>query len=294
MQSVNLSAEIGADASLFTAYGSAAILSPDGTRLVLVASGNHQGYRLYVRALDQPQATALSDTDNARDPFFSPDGQWIGFFADGKLKKISVQGGAATALCDTAGVSARGGSWGEDGTIVFTPANRVALYKVSSAGGTPQPLTTLDKQTGELTQRWPQVLPGGKAVLFTSSTHGSDYEDSEVAVYSIASGQRKTVHRGGFYARYLPSGHVVYMHGGTLFAVPFDLKRLEVTGQPAPILESVVADPAVAGAQFSFSETGNFVYVAGRGSGQNVSIYSKVSFIFDFFDELRRRVPTGK
>ena len=92
-------------------------------------------------------------------------------------------------------------------------------------------------------------------------------------MYSMASGQRKTVQRGGFYARYLPSGHVVYMHEGTLFAVPFDLKRLEVTGQPAPILEGVVTTPAVGGAQFSFSDTGNLVYVAGRGGGQNVSIY---------------------
>src|SRR5207245_7857752 len=113
------------------------------------------------------QAAALSGTENARDPFFSPDGQWIGFFAGGKLEKISVQGGAAVTLCDVP--DGRGGSWGDDGTIVFTPNNRAALSKVSSAGGTPQPLTTLDKQEGEITQRWPQVLPGGKAVLFTSS-----------------------------------------------------------------------------------------------------------------------------
>ena len=267
-QPMRLTAEIGADANLFTTSGPAAILSPDGTRLALVAAGSNQKSRLYVRSLDQLQATALSGTENARDPFFSPDGQWIGFFADGKLKKISVQGGAAVTLCDA--VNDRGGSWGEDGTIVFTAAP--ALSKVSSAGGTPQPLTTLDKQAGETTQRWPQVLPGGKAVLFTSSTHGFNYEDAEIVVYSMASGQRKTVQRGGFHARYLPSGHLVYMHEGTLFAVPFDLKRLEVTGQPAPILEGVVTNPN-GGAQFSFSETGNLVYVAGRGGGQNVSIY---------------------
>ena len=128
----------------------------------------------------------------------------------------------------------------------------MALSKVSSAGGTPQPLTTLDKQAGEITQRWPQVLPGGKAVLFTSSTHQDNYEDADIVVYSMASGQRKTVQRGGFYARYLPSGHVVYMHEGTLFAVPFDLKRLEVTGQPAPILEGVVTTPTRAGRSSPF------------------------------------------
>jgi dipeptidyl aminopeptidase/acylaminoacyl peptidase len=110
-------------------------------------------------------------------------------------------------------------------------------------------------------------------VLFTSNTHQANYEDSDIVVYSMASGQRKTLQRGGFHARYLPSGHVGYMHEGTLFAVPFDLKRLEVTGQPAPILEDVVAAPINGGAQFSFSDTGNLVYVAGRGAGQNVSIY---------------------
>jgi Tol biopolymer transport system component len=150
----------------------------------------------------------------------------------------------------------------------------VALSKVPSAGGIPQPLTKLDAQAGEITQRWPQVLPGGKAVLFTSSTNAGNYEDAEIVVYSMASGQRKTVQRGGFYARYLPSGHVVYMHAGTLFAVPFDLQRLEVTGPPVPILEGVVSTPNSAGAQFSFSESGTIVYVAGgAGGGQNVSIY---------------------
>jgi Tol biopolymer transport system component len=194
------------------------------------------------------------------------------FFADGKLKKISVQGGAAVTLCDV--VDDRGGSWGDDGTIVFTSDNNgVALSKVSSAGGTPQSLTTLDRQAGEETHRWPQVLPGSKAVLFTSNTHGNYYEDADIVVYSMASGKRKTLQQGGFDARYLPSGHLAYMHEGTLFAVPFDLKQLEVTGQPAPILEGVVASPGTGGAQFSFSETGNLVYVAGGSAIQNVSIY---------------------
>jgi Tol biopolymer transport system component len=271
-QPMRLSAEIGVDASLDTTLGASALLSPDGTRLALVASAADQKRRIYVRSIDALQATALSGTENARNPFFSPDGQWIGFFADGKLKKISVQGGAAVTLCDAP--NDRGGSWSDDGTIVFTKDTTSPLSKVSSAGGTPQPLTTLDKQAGEVTQRWSQVLPGGKALLFTSDTHTNNYEDAEIVAYSMASGQRKTLQRGGFYARYLPSGHVVYMHAGTLFAVPFDLKRLEVTGQPAPVLEDVATNPVGSGgAQFSFSDTGNLAYVAGRGGGQNVSIY---------------------
>src|SRR6202171_938416 len=226
-QPIRLTAEIGADASLVTNFGPAAILSPDGTHLAFVAAGPDQKRRIYVRSLNQLQATALSGTENTRNPFFSPDGQWLGFFADGKLKKISVQGGAAATLCDAP--DDRGGSWGEDGAIVFTPSFGAPLSKVSSTGGMPQPLTSLDLQVGELTHRWPQVLPGAKDGLFTSSTFTGFYEDAAIVLYSMASGQRKTVYSGGFHARYLPAGHLVYMHGGTLFAVPVNLQRLEVT-----------------------------------------------------------------
>jgi Protein kinase domain/WD40-like Beta Propeller Repeat len=126
-QPVRLSAEIGVDANLYTEYGASAILSPDGPRLALVAIGADEKRRIYVRSLDQLQATVLSGTENARDPFFSPDGQWLGFFADGKLKKVSVQGGAAVTLCDVP--NDRGGSWGDDGSIVFTADNRGAYPK---------------------------------------------------------------------------------------------------------------------------------------------------------------------
>jgi serine/threonine-protein kinase len=269
---VRLTADIGADERLYTLYGPAAILSPDGTRLAFVTAGSGgPTRRIYVRSLDQLQATALSGTENARDPFFSPDGQWIGFFADGKLKKISVQGGAAVTLCDA--LNDRGGSWGDDGTIVFAKDNTSALSKVSSAGGTPEPLTTLDEQAAEATHRWPQFLPGSQAVLFTASVSTNNFEDAETVLYSIATQQRKTVLRGGFHARYVPSGHLVYMHEGTLFAVPLDLKRLQTTSQPMPVLEGVFTTPGGGGAQFSFSVTGSLVYVGGRPGGQNVSIY---------------------
>ena len=274
LEPMRLSADIGADATLDTSLGSSAIFSPDGTRLALVAIGADEKRRIYVRSLDALQATALFGTEDARNPFFSPDGQWLGFFADGKLKKISVQGGVAAALCDAP--TDRGGSWGDGGTIVFTPDVGMALFKVSSAGGTPEPLTTLDKQAGNTTQRWPQFLPGEKSVLFTSGTGGvgTIFDEADIDVYSMASKQQKTlIEHGGSYARYLPSGHMVYLHAGTLFAVPFDLDRLEVTGQPTPILEGVVTSPGVGGAQVSFSDTGDLAYVAGRPGGQNVSIY---------------------
>ena len=270
-QTMHLRSEIGADAGLNTELGTSVILSPDSTRMAFVASGSDQQLRIYARSLDQLSATALSGTENAQNPFFSPDGQWLGFFTDGKLKKISVQGIAAVNICDA--VSGRGGSWGEDGTIVFTPDIRTALFKVSSSGGTAQPLTTLDQQAGEVTQRWPQVLSGGNAVLFTSNTHGGNYEDADIVVYSISSGRRKTVQHGGFFARYMATGHIVYMHDGTLFALPFDLKRLEVTGQPVPILGGVLAVPGDASAQVSFSQGGNLLYVAGHVELRTASIY---------------------
>ncbi len=269
-QPMRVSADIGAEASLFTEYGPAAILSPDGTRVAFVATGSDQRRHIYIRSLDQLQASALAGTEDARDHFFSPDGQWLGFFADGKLKKISTQGGAAVTLCDAP--ESRGGSWSPDGTIVYTPDIHAGLFKVSSAGGISAALTRLDERAGEDTQRWPQVLPGGKAVLFTSSATRVNYEDAEVAVYSMSSRERKTLIHGGSYARYVSTGHLVYMHEGTLFAAPFDLKRLEVTGQPVPILEDVVTVSLHGGAQYSISETGNLAYVAGRSDILNVSI----------------------
>jgi serine/threonine-protein kinase len=273
LQPMRLNAEIGADASLFIILGPSAILSPDGTRLAFVASGADQKQRLYFRSLDQLQASVLPGTENVRNPFFSPNGEWIGFFADGKLKKISAQGGAVVTLCDAA--DDRGGSWSEDGTIVFTRGAGSGLSKISSAGGSPEQLTTLN-QASEHTHRWSQVLPGGKTVLFTANVLLGSFERADIVAYTMSTGQRKTVLHGGFYGRYVPTGHLVYMHymhENTLFAVPFDAKRLEVTGQAAPILEGVVTNANTGGAQFSFSEAGNLVYVPGRSSAVLGSIY---------------------
>ncbi len=269
--SMRLNAELGADVALNTEFGANAVISPDGTRLVFVAVGADKTRHLYLRPLDQMQATVLSGTENARDPFFSPDGQWIAFFAGGKLKKVSVQGGAVVTLCDAP--FDRGGSWGDDGSIVLAAGNREGLSKVSSEGGEPEPLTTLNQQAGEVTHRWPQALPGSKDVIFTDSTNGDQFGDAEIAVYSTVAGKSKTVLHGGSYARYLPSGHLVYIHNGTLFAVPFDSKRLEMTGQSAPVLEGVASNPNNGGAQFSFSDTGAFVYVPGSAVSSDVSIY---------------------
>ncbi len=247
---LRLSAELGADVSLTFGLGDAMSLSPDGAVIAFVGQKGAGDPQLYVRQLTQLQATALSGTDEAHSPFFSPDGQWIAFFADGKLKKIAVTGGSVVTLCDAP--NGRGGAWGEDGTIVFLPNTAGSLMRVSSAGGMPEPLTSLAE--GEFTQRWPQVLPGGKAVLFSGGgVAAGAWDDASLVVQALPTGARTLVQRGGYHGRYLPSGlgsperagreggHLVYLHDGTLFAAPFDLDRLAVTG---PAAHSLPCRPA--------------------------------------------------
>jgi protein kinase-like protein/WD40 repeat protein len=181
--SQQLRVELGVDASLSTDQGAAAVLSPDGNTLAFTA--RRPGVAdsdpdLYTRRLDQLEATLLPGTEGAHNPFFSPDGQWIAFFAAGKLKKILVTGGAVVTLCDAP--NGRGGWWADDGTIVFTPNNtpQARLLRVSSAGGTPQALTML--ASAEVTQRWPQVLPSGRAVLYSSSATTNTWESANIVV----------------------------------------------------------------------------------------------------------------
>jgi serine/threonine-protein kinase len=239
-------------------------MSPDGARLVYVA--NRGGSRqLYVRPLDRFEATPIPGTEGAETPFFSPDGQSVGFFADGKLKRVSLSGGAPFTLCSAS--ANRGGSWGPDDTIVFTPYNLFSgLFRVSAGGGTPKRLTVPDPKKGELSHRWPQILPGGKAVLttiWTSSTFGA----AQIDVLSLETGERRTLVEGGVYGRYVPSGHLVYARAGGLLAVPFDLKRLEVTGPPLPIVEGVAMTAITGAAEFGASADGSLAYVPGAEMG---------------------------
>jgi serine/threonine-protein kinase len=213
---------------------------------------------LAVRSLGQPNATPLAGTEGGDNPFFSPDGEWIVFGAGGKLKKISIHGGPPMTLCDA--TTLHGGTWGEDGFIVASFGNGGGLSRVSENGGSRQPLTKLED--GELTHRWPQILSGGKAVLFSASSSQTNWEEAHVEVLSLKTGQRKTVVPGGFYGRYLPSGHLVYLRGGTLYGMAFDIDRLEPAGPPVTLLEGIAASN-YGGGQFDFSRNGTLVYLAG-------------------------------
>ena len=242
-----------------------AAISPDGTRLAFPARGPDGRRQLATRLLDQSEATPLFGTEGAEDPFFSPDGQWIGFFAEGKMKKVSVRGGAAVVLCDAPyGV---GAAWGRDDNIIATLSGRshIGLSRVPAAGGTPQAVTRPDKY-GDSTHRWPQILPGGQSVLFMANKTISKYDNSSIQVLSLKTGRVKVVQRDAYFGRYLPGGYLVYIHQGTLFGVRFDLGRLEVSGTPTPLLDDVAADSNTAGGQFDFSLNGRFVYLGGKST----------------------------
>ena len=240
--------------------GPAVALSPDGTQLAYVASQGG-GQQLYLRAMDGLEATPVHGTEGAVNPFFSPDGQELGFFADGKLRRVSVLGGSALPVGDAA--VPHGASWSSQGMIAFGPSLTSALQQVSDAGGVPQPLTRLEK--GAFSHSWPEFLPDGKAVLFVAAARSNELK---VAVQSLGTGERRNLIPGGTQPRYAPSGHLVYAQFATQNAVPlmavrFDPQRLTVTGAPVPVVEGVLHYASNATAQYSISATGSLVYVPG-------------------------------
>jgi len=239
--------------------GPAVALSPDGTHLAYVArQGGTQ--QLYLRAMDSLEARSIPDTEGAFNPFFSPDGQWVGFFAGQKLKKVSISGGATLTLGD-AGAIPTGASWGSRGMIALAITAGGVLQEVPDAGGKPHALTHFEK--GENTHRWPEFLPGGTAVLFTAGMAGPSMTNEQVAVQLIGTGERRNLVQGAMYPRYAPSGHMVYAQGGNLIAAPFDPQRLAVTGAAVPVVEGVLQSSVSGATQYSLSNTGSLVYVSG-------------------------------
>jgi serine/threonine-protein kinase len=174
-------------------------------------------------------------------------------------------------LCDVN--LSRGGTWGPDDTIVFAATPSGGLFRVTAAGGAPEVLTALDQAKGEVSHRWPQFLPGGDAVLFTSHTAASSFDNANIEVVTISTGERRVVYQGGSYARYAASGHIVFVRQGTLFAAPFDLGSLEMTGSPAPIIEGLTSNTeSDGGAQFDISDNGTLIYLSGAVGGPKYSL----------------------
>jgi serine/threonine-protein kinase len=253
-------------------------LSPDGSRLVYVGRRDRMS-QLYVRHLDRLESRPILGTERARGPFFSPDGEWVGFFTETGLKKVPLSGGAEPQFIYASPPVPRGAAWGADETIVFAPQQATGLAVVSAVGrppvlpgvAAPTPvvgpeglprLTTPDVDRGERAHLWPEILPGGKAVVFTVASGGST-DDSSIVVQSFETGARRTIIKGGSQARYVSTGHLVYARGGALLAVPFDLSRLDTTAPPMTVVDGVRLDPRTGAAQFSISSSGSLAYVPG-------------------------------
>jgi serine/threonine-protein kinase len=208
----------------------------------------------------------LPGTDGAYFPFFSPDGKWVGFFATGKLKKTRLDGGEPIVLCDAP--TGRGAAWNEDNTIIATLDARRGLSQLPAEGGDVTRIASVDTQAGEISLRFPQVLPGGKAVLFLVTHVAANYEGGSIGVMSLADRRRKILlERVGMYPRYVAGGYLTYVSRGTLFALPFDSDRLEVRGPAKPILENIRNRPNVGYAQLDFSRNGLLLYSKGRTEG---------------------------
>jgi serine/threonine-protein kinase len=236
------------------------VLTPDGRRALFVGSRGSQQSQIYTRSLDSAEAVPLAGTEGATAPFLSPDGEWVAFVADGKIKKMPVAGGAVAAVCDLPAGPFWGASWGEDGIVYFAARN--GIYSVASGGGPPSAIKTAEPLKGSDRQLLPQLLPGAKALLFTAPP--------DIILLTFADGAQRTLIEGGTDVRYVATGHLVYMKTGTLMAVPFDVKSLRITGAPVALIEGVMHavnagngnDETEVG-QFAIAKSGTLVYALG-------------------------------
>ncbi len=253
-------------------YPSSVAISPDGTRLVYVASIAGGPLKLFTRKLDQTKAAELPNTEGAIFPFFSPDGRWVGFATQNKLNKIAVEGGAVVPLAD---IRTFGASWAEDGNIVADRMGNYGMLLIPSMGGPATPATEL--ASGEVIHGYPQVLPGSDAVLFEAyKSPGDDVDKGTIDVIALADRRRKTLVRGGANPHYVAGpnglGHLVYSNKGTLFAIRFDLRRMEARGPAVPILEGVAHDEKLGGgADFDVSRSGTLVFRKSAASGSKMT-----------------------
>jgi eukaryotic-like serine/threonine-protein kinase len=239
------------------------VFSPDGTQLAFTARDEKGKVMLYVRQLTSLTAQALTGTEEAMYPFWSPDSREIGFFAPGKLKKISASVGPPQILCDSP--NGRGGAWGKEGVIVFNAAPSQALSRVPAGGGTPEPASRLDLSRGENSHRWPSFLPDGKHFLFWSRASRGPEENVEY-VGELGSLQAKLLMKSESMVEYA-SGHLLFVRDQTLMAQPFNPRRMELTGEPAPVADRVPVNGATARPLFSASQTGALVYQRGESGG---------------------------
>jgi serine/threonine-protein kinase len=248
----------------FAATGQVMALSPDGKLLAYVAGENDSPPQIYLRALDSFEVRPIPGTEGAGGPFFSPDSQWIAFFAEGKLKKLSVAGGTPITLAD-ANLTQPAGTWGPGDTIVFRQRTS-DLASIPAAGGTPQSLVTPDTSKGENSVCCPAFLPGAGALLFVTATGTNP---GQIAVRRLPDGERTDLIEGGLWPVYLPTGHLLYVQGGTLMAVPFDPAQLRLAAAPVPAIEGILQSGQTGVAYYSVADDGSLAYIPGHVLGAN-------------------------
>jgi WD40 repeat protein/predicted Ser/Thr protein kinase len=260
----------GMFAELWRPSRTAMAVSSDGRFVVYSAIKEKPGPdnrpRLFLRRLDRPEARPIAGTEGGINPFLSPDNRWVGFWADGALRKISIDGGVANVLCDAREIY--GASWGRDNTIAFAVNLAGGMFCISAEGGKPETLTTPDPTREETSHRLPSWLPDGKSLLFTVTRHFYDLQP-RLALLRIDTREWRILLEDAADARYVPTGHLIFLRRGTLMAVRFDLQRQEIIGQPAALVQDVMqafsgkTDLHTGAGQFSISDTGSLIYAEG-------------------------------
>ena len=237
-------------------------ISPDGEHVAFLTGRGTVGEQLHVRSLGQLTSETIVTDRLVASPFFSPDGGSVGFASRGQprvLTRVGVGGGAPAAICDLDGLLL-GASWGADGNIIFASnAPESGLWRVAAAGGEPEVLTTPDRAGGEVDHVWPELLPGGETVLFTIQRDPA--QESQIVALSVKTLEQTVVHQGGSYPRYSPTGHLLYVSEGDLWAIAFDADRLETGGAPVRMQEDVLIKPS-GGAALGLSEHGSLIYLS--------------------------------
>lgn len=236
-------------------------LSADGSTVVFVGTNNGI-HRLYVRRRDDTTIKPIAGTEGASSPAFCPDGKWIAFLADRTLKKTTVDGQVTTVLKVE---DARGISWAGEDTFLYSPDAAEGLFLISAEGGEPKRITKPDTTRNERTHRWPQVLPGGKAAIFTVGMLNSpdSYEQANIHAVNFETGENHMVLQGASMARYAPTGHLIFAKGGSLYAVGFDLETLATRGKSQLILQGVAGDETTGVVHFAIADDGTLAYVPG-------------------------------
>ena len=246
-------------------------ITPDGTRVVYKGGARVDRTQLFAYALDQLTPQPLTESGLPKGPFMSPDGQWVGFFEPGPagvmLKKVAMTGGPPVAVARLDGPS-RGATWGANGIILAaSAASSTGLLQIPASGGDVTVLTRPARERGEGDHLWPAFLPDNKAVLYTITPLNGDVSEAQVAVLDLAAGTSKTLIRGASQARYVSSGHLVYLAHGALWGVAFELNRREVTGTAKVVVPQIVTLPTGV-AEFDVAQDGTLVYVAHGGSSE--------------------------